>query len=126
MKTQKDYVIEALCDALDDCFEYQQIEGIDGYAIKYDGDLGDFNSNFILAILADDCDDDDCDDNDCDDDDCDDTELETDVDEWGCVRNIVQTFDLASYWDNPSEIMTMGEDILSDIADEIIECIENN
>ena len=115
MKTQKDYVIEALCDALDD-FGYQQIEGLDGYAIKYDGDLGDFNSNFILAILADDC----------DDDDCDDTELETDVDEWGCVRNIVQTFDLSSYWNNPSELINMGEDILSDIADEIIECIENN
>ena len=121
IKTQKDYVIEALCEALNDCFEYQQIEGLsDGYAIKYDGDLGDFNSNFILAILADDCDDTEFED------DCDDTEFETDVDEWGCERNIVQTFDLSSYWNNPSELITMGKDILSDIADEIIECIENN
>lgn len=108
MEIQKYYVIEALCDALNDCFEYQEIEGLsDGYAIMYDGDLGDFNSNFILAIL---------------DNDCDDTELETDECEW----NTVQTFDLSSYWNNPSELITMGKDILSDIADEIIECIENN
>lgn len=111
MEIQKDNVIKALCDALDDCFEYQQIEGLsDGYAIKYEGDdFGAFNSNFILAILADDCDD---------------TELETD--EYECEYNIIQTFDLSSYWNNPSELMTMGKDILSDIADEIIECIENN
>lgn len=100
MKT-KLYVISALCDAINECDEIIEIDGIeDRWAVMLDCGSNEFNGSFSLLKLADDC-------------------VENDP-EW----NTVCTFDLSTYWNYPSEIMTMGNDILSEIAEEILAEIE--
>lgn len=98
----KNYVFSALCEALDYSGEYVEIDGIsDRWAVMLDCGSNEFNGSFTLAKLADE---------------------EDSEEEW----NTVETYDLSTYWNTPSEVMTLGNDILFEIADEIIECIENN